>query len=384
MSQRDALVCLVDCNQTMFDTTAGEAPFSIVCQCVIETCKAKIMSSPMDMLAVVLYGTRDRKGDFDGIYVLQDLDVPSVELIKSMEALRKHYPHGHWDDSEEFPLSDAFWTASSLLAKTKVPTRRVFLFTNQDKPHDDRSEQLDQARRRLEDFHASNVEVELLAFDPPGREFRLGFYREVWERSRAFDLGGGGGGGGGGDQRPSVQSTPVYSSSQGSAQQQQQDVVRRDPMWKAASRLEYMLQRVRAKATPRRALTTLPMTLVPGVDLALKVCLAGGALLSAQPDPQVYMVAREAGARGLFPPLLRAFACCALSWVPAAEAPKFVYLDPESTMPMKIETAWICQVPSFPLRQNSGSLTALRRTRGRSCARHRSRAICRTAEPKWC
>jgi hypothetical protein len=237
----------------MFKDVAGETAFGTVCKCVVEICKGKIMSNPTDMLSVVLYGTKARQGDFDGIYVLQDLDVPSVELIKTMEAMSKVYPHGSWDGPEEFPLSDAFWTASSLLAKTKVQTRRVFLFTNQDTPHDERSDALEQARRRLEDFHTSNVDVQLFAFDPPGRDFRLGFYREVYERSRDYDMTAS-------DRPHGPSSSSIHSSSQGSAAPG--DVRRVDPMWKASSRLEHMLQRVRAKATPRRALTTLPMTLV--------------------------------------------------------------------------------------------------------------------------
>lgn len=274
----------------MFEQVNGEVPFETVCQCIIEACKGKILSSPNDLLAVVLYGCKERKGDFDGVYVLYDLDGPSVELIKAMDDLSRTYTsksYGHWDRQEEFPLSDAFWTASSLLAKTSKthPNRRVFIFTNQDNPHADQ-DQLEQAKRRIEDFTTSGIVLQLFAFDTRSHDFRLQpFYHLVQQQSGLLsDYGGVLGSVSSAGSLPAMDSRVLES-------------------WKASSRLTTMLERVRAKSREKRSLATLAMTLVPGVELALKV----------------FMVAK------------------------AEERPKFVWLDPDTTAPVQPDTSWICQ-----------------------------------------
>lgn len=89
MAQKDALICLVDCNPTMMvEVAPGEMPFRTALTCIVEVVKKKIIQSPADMLAVVLYGTHERRGEFEGIYVVQDVDLPSVELIQALEQLK--------------------------------------------------------------------------------------------------------------------------------------------------------------------------------------------------------------------------------------------------------------------------------------------------------
>jgi hypothetical protein len=108
-------------------------------------------------------------------FLRSDFSKPRAEVIQTLEEVARDYQFGQYEDDhpgEEFPLCDAFWTASALLGRVKAETRRIFLFTCQDLPHTDEA-QLQRARARLDDCAASGVEVELFAFDPPGGTFRL-------------------------------------------------------------------------------------------------------------------------------------------------------------------------------------------------------------------
>jgi hypothetical protein len=165
---KDAIVFLVDCNPFMFQPmSSGEIPFVNALDCICKAVTQKLIGAPQDEVAVVLYGTRDQQGDFQGIVVLSDFDKPSAQLIERLDELRSKkfllllcfcfasnaqvfgcfvqvpgkYSFGHWEEGNpgtEFALCDAFWTASSLLGRVKnAAERRVWLFTDEDTPHQD-------------------------------------------------------------------------------------------------------------------------------------------------------------------------------------------------------------------------------------------------------
>ena len=233
-SQKDAIVFLLDCGPSMMKPMAsGETPWEISVKCMSKVCTEKIIASPTDELCVVLYATDQQKGDFPGVYVLSDFDRPSGDFVKQIDALSMEdvFPFGHWADSHpgvEFPLCDAFWTASSLLGRVKVSDRRVFLFTDQDCPHTD-EDQLQRARARLDDYASSGVEVQLFAYDRIDADFSLdSFYHAL------PNLHDGG-------------------------------------RWKACSRLEAMSDRVTRKIMKKRSQATLKFTLGDGLDMSVRL-----------------------------------------------------------------------------------------------------------------
>jgi hypothetical protein len=66
------IVFLVDCGKTMMEDNAHNVrPFSGALECIATAVSDKVISSPQDEVAVVLYGTRMQKGDFPGVYVLR-------------------------------------------------------------------------------------------------------------------------------------------------------------------------------------------------------------------------------------------------------------------------------------------------------------------------
>jgi ATP-dependent DNA helicase 2 subunit 1 len=199
--------------------------------CISAAITEKIISNPSDELSVVLYSTEQQKGDFPGVVVLRDFDKPSAGLVEQVEELKSKYGFGHWETAhpnDEFPLCDAFWTASALLGRIKVTDRRVFLFTDEDCPHQN-EDLIQRAKARLDDYHNGGVEVSLFAFDRPGRDFRLEhFYHAI----RGIDD---------------------------------------DGKWKAHNRLELMLEKTMKKVMKKRSQASLKFTLGEGVEFSVKL-----------------------------------------------------------------------------------------------------------------
>ncbi len=239
-SNKDAIVFLIDCGPSMFAAMdSGQKPFQNALECVSVAVTQKLISSPDDEVAVVLYATGLQHGDFPGVYVLFDFDKPSAQLIEKLDELRTEngYTMGHWETSNpgsEFPLSDAFWTASSVLSRIKnAAERRVWLFTDEDTPHQD-DDLLGRARARLEDYRSSGVRMSLFAFQRGGG-------------ARPFDL------------RPFYRLCP------------DPDIEESTNMWTAESRLDLMLRKTNQKAMKKRSLGSLKFTLAPGVEFAVKL-----------------------------------------------------------------------------------------------------------------
>ncbi|ELR22853.1 ATPdependent DNA helicase ii, 70 kDa subunit (ku70) superfamily protein [Acanthamoeba castellanii str. Neff] len=139
--------------RSMFELNdRGEMPFHNAVKCAIATLTDKIISSENDLVGVCFYGTekKNNPNDFEGIYVLQELDVPDAQRIMDLEGL---LPAGHpigsltlavGDDftpfghcSADFPFCDALWTCSTMFSNcaVKVGHKRIFLFTNEDDPN---------------------------------------------------------------------------------------------------------------------------------------------------------------------------------------------------------------------------------------------------------
>ena len=232
----DAVVFLIDCSPRMFvPNEEGMQPFVGAMKCVSAAVSGKVISAPQDDLAVVLYGTGVQKGDFEGIYVVQEFDKPSATLVQTLGELEENYSYGHFEDDhpgEEFPLCDAFWTASSLFGKIKTDSRRVFLFTDEDTPHTD-EDNLSRARARLHDYETSRIEVELFAFDRADHEFQL---------------------------------APFYSMLNVGSEDEEEN-----RLWKAFNKLEDMVEKTKMKVVKKRTLAMLKFSLCDGVEMGVKI-----------------------------------------------------------------------------------------------------------------
>ncbi len=120
---KDSLIFLVDCGEPMIKKSAPEedSHFQLCMRCTRSVLTNKIISSDKDLLGVVFFGTekKNNSGNFEHVYVLQDLDQPSAARILELEALLKDgfdfaADYGH---NAGYSLSDALWTCSNMFSQ---------------------------------------------------------------------------------------------------------------------------------------------------------------------------------------------------------------------------------------------------------------------------
>eukprot|EP00762_Andalucia_godoyi_P007219 ANDGO_08067.mRNA.1 ATP-dependent DNA helicase II subunit 1 len=161
-SSRDAVVFLIDCRLPMFpplmdllqkepnatmeqkeklleleDVKAMRTPIQKTLLAVASTYSKKILSAENDRVAVLFFGAQRSKNHVqqEGVYVLQDLDVPSAERIIELENLAANplrlVTVCDFGKPEQVKLAGSFYVAS--LAFSKLPKtwdfRRIFLLT---------------------------------------------------------------------------------------------------------------------------------------------------------------------------------------------------------------------------------------------------------------
>ncbi|XP_022106423.1 X-ray repair cross-complementing protein 6-like [Acanthaster planci] len=238
---KDSLIFLVDCGESMFQKASPDedSHFQLCIKCARSVLTNKIISSDKDLLGVIFFGTEKKKnsGNFDHIYVLQDLDNPSASRILELESLLEDdndfkTDYGH---NTSFSLNDALWTCSNMFSQStqKIGHKRVLLFTNNDDPHANDLAAQRQAKTKAKDLHEIGIDIELMHLAQPGKEFDYSkFYQDIVFSPDDEDLG----------------TVPD-----------------------AAEKFEELLNRVRAKDHKKRSLGRLTFSLGEGLDLGVGV-----------------------------------------------------------------------------------------------------------------
>ncbi|CAG9331717.1 unnamed protein product [Blepharisma stoltei] len=171
--QKDEVIFLVDCNPTMFaKNQEGQSPFYMVMDAAYSYFKDKILASESDNLALIFYNTGHSKNhmDFKGLYVFQELGPPDAPRIKALQQLRTNedYKFGHSDAL----LVEALWLCHDLLTqKHMTASRRIFLFTNQDRPNQNKPNDMQRALQRAKDLAEQDIMLELFPFNQGAHKF---------------------------------------------------------------------------------------------------------------------------------------------------------------------------------------------------------------------
>lgn len=196
-ANKDCIIFLIDCQRSMFELNdRGEMPFHNAVKCAIATLTDKIISSENDLVGVCFYGTekKNNPNDFEGIYVLQELDVPDAQRIMDLEGLLRQgddfTPFGHC--SADFPFCDALWTCSTMFSNcaVKVGHKRIFLFTNEDDPNAANKNLREQSFQRAKDLMELGIDIELFSMNKPGDSFDPSrFYQNIISVSEDEDTG---------------------------------------------------------------------------------------------------------------------------------------------------------------------------------------------------
>ncbi|KRY92842.1 CLIP-associating protein 1-A [Trichinella pseudospiralis] len=119
-----------------------------------------------DYLATVLYNTKKAENShrFNGISVLHNLSLPSVEKVKQLESLCNGPPFNYFDENYgtgQSNIDEVFWL--SAMIKVQNQRRTIFLFTNNDSPHHGDAELRKRGRKKIKDLKEKNVTVEVIA-----------------------------------------------------------------------------------------------------------------------------------------------------------------------------------------------------------------------------
>ncbi|KAK6521063.1 ATP-dependent DNA helicase II subunit 1 [Arthrobotrys conoides] len=221
-------------------------------RCAEAILKNRIISTPNDMMGILLFGTEQTKyGEgssnisYPNCYLLMDLDIPDAPSIKELKYLLENP-----DELSEIlkPAKKPASMANVLFAANHLFTtkaanfnsRRLFIITDNDNPETDKSARAS-AQTRARDLYDLGVRIEPFFISSPTHQFdKTLFYADIM-----YDTG--------------EDTTENLSDAEEVAKATD-----------AESRYEQMLSAITAKQAPRRALFTLKMEIGPGFFIGIK------------------------------------------------------------------------------------------------------------------
>jgi ATP-dependent DNA helicase 2 subunit 1 len=166
-----------------------DSPALAALKCAYQIMQQRIISSPKDMMGILLFGTEETKLQdgslsYPHCYLLSDLDVPAAEDVLALKNLVE-------DDEESKDIlkpSDETVSMSNLLFcanqifTTKAPafgSRRLFIITDNDDPHSSDKNSRSQATVRAKDLYDLGCTIELFPISHIDHEF---------DRSKFYDV----------------------------------------------------------------------------------------------------------------------------------------------------------------------------------------------------
>ncbi|KRZ18881.1 CLIP-associating protein 1-A [Trichinella zimbabwensis] len=163
---RKCFIFLVDCDSAMFTEAAACTAFQESITAIRDIYCHNSVTGERDYLATVLYNTKKAENShrFNGISVLHNLSLPSVEKVKQLESLCNGPPFNYFNENYgtgQSNIDEVFWL--SAMIKVQNQRRTIFLFTNNDSPHQGDAELRKRGRKKIKDLKEKNVTVEVIA-----------------------------------------------------------------------------------------------------------------------------------------------------------------------------------------------------------------------------
>lgn len=159
-----------------------------------ELMQQRIISNPNDMMGILLFGTqKSRYQDEDGTskglsyphcYLLADLDVPGARDIKRLRELVDDQDEANdllQASDQPVSMANVLFCANQIFT-TKAPnfsSRRLFLVTDNDKPHHDDKALRSAAAVRAKDLYDLGVIIELFPISTPQHTFDRSIFYNV-------------------------------------------------------------------------------------------------------------------------------------------------------------------------------------------------------------
>ncbi|CAI2360743.1 unnamed protein product [Moneuplotes crassus] len=186
----DAVIFAIDCRSSMFVPNdyndSGLCNFSTVIKAATGFLKSKIVSSNSDQTGIILYNCSKSLNsmNFESVYVLNALDRPNAENIKSLESLIDTENIRFSPSDEETHLSELLWTCDEQFTTLKEigspdgnsqPTqteissysKRIFLFTNEENPMSNSPRGQEESIERAQKLVGNGIEIELFPMSHP-------------------------------------------------------------------------------------------------------------------------------------------------------------------------------------------------------------------------
>jgi ATP-dependent DNA helicase 2 subunit 1 len=162
-------------------------------KCAYQLMQQRIISHPNDMMGILLFGTEQSR--FQGeeensrgalsyphCYLLTDLDVPAAADVKKLRNLVEDESEAEKilvPSKERVAMSNVLFCANQIFT-TKAPnfsSRRLFLVTDEDNPHEKEKNLRDASAVRAKDLYDLGVIIELFPISKSDHEFdRTVFY----------------------------------------------------------------------------------------------------------------------------------------------------------------------------------------------------------------
>ncbi|RMZ91020.1 hypothetical protein DV736_g1735, partial [Chaetothyriales sp. CBS 134916] len=273
---KDAVLFAIEVSPSMLKKPAASplkkadthSPLLAALKCAFRFMQQRIISSPKDLIGVLLYGTEETKfyddnedacdgWSFPHCYLLTDLNIPDADDVKALKDLVE-------DKSTEavtiFKPSDTpvqmhtvLFCANQIFQQraANFASRRLFIVTDNDNPPGKNKAFRNQATVRAKDLYDLGVIIELFPISSPDHEFDLDlFYNDIVYKAT-----------------PSDPDAVIYNPS---------SIVDVDQKLKTGSAdgitlLTSLLSSVASKITPKRALfSSTPLELAPGLCISVK------------------------------------------------------------------------------------------------------------------
>ncbi|KAI6712458.1 hypothetical protein JHW43_005007 [Diplocarpon mali] len=204
VSQHDAVLFAIEVSRSMTteppksdEKRAGkDSPVFAALKCAYQIMTQRIISSPKDMMGVLLFGTEKSKFQDDEsssrgtisyphCYLLSDLCVPSAGDVKTLRGVANNEEEAAEllvPSEEPVSMSNVLFCANQVFT-TRAPTfgsRRLFIITDRDDPHSSDKAARSQATVRAKDLYDLGVVIELFPISHPDQEFdRSRFYDDI-------------------------------------------------------------------------------------------------------------------------------------------------------------------------------------------------------------
>jgi ATP-dependent DNA helicase 2 subunit 1 len=171
------------------------SPTAAAIKCAYQIMQQRVISSPKDMMGVLLFGTEQSKFQEDDgaarssisyphCFLLSDLNVPSAEDVKTLRSVVEEEDEAGdllQPTKESVSMSNVLFCANQIFT-TRAPnfgSRRLFIITDNDDPHSTDKALRSQATVRAKDLYDLGVVIELFPISHPDHEF---------DRSKFYDV----------------------------------------------------------------------------------------------------------------------------------------------------------------------------------------------------